>query len=300
VTQFQPKTRRASYAKWLVAAAVVLLAIGLWVIQSMGERRRWDAYLERLQAEPGIVVLASGRRSGRFFVGGLRDPLARDPATLVAASNLSAELIDSRWEPYEALHPAFVAARAKDLLRPPDGVALTYRDGLLTASGVASGPWIAESERIAPAIAGVRKFVYTGTPPEAQLKERLETLTVQFPKGRSSIETGQDGTLATLAELLNELNMTLTALGRRAHVELVGHTDGDGSDTINGPLSQARAEAVLKLIRTSPRSSLDITTIGVGTSSPIVMGERETEKAQNRCVSFRVRFSEAPFRTGRS
>src|SRR4029450_1096361 len=29
VRQFQAKTRRASYAKWLVAAAVVLLAIGL-------------------------------------------------------------------------------------------------------------------------------------------------------------------------------------------------------------------------------------------------------------------------------
>jgi OOP family OmpA-OmpF porin len=300
VTQFQPRTRRASYTKWLAAAGVVFVAIGLWTVQSMREQRRWDAYLERLKAEPGIVVLASGRRSGRFFVGGLRDPLARDPATLVAASNLSSESIESRWEPYEALHPTFVAARAKDLLRPPAGVVLAYAEGLLTASGVAPGPWIAESERIAPAIAGVRRFIYTGPPPEAQLKERLEALTVRFPKGRSSIEAGQEATLVALDGLLNELNATLAALGRQAQVELVGHTDEDGSDALNSPLSQARAQAVLKSVRGSARDALDMSAIGVGTSSPIATGNTEIEKAQNRCVSFRVRLLETPVRTGRS
>jgi OOP family OmpA-OmpF porin len=300
VTQFRPRPRRASYARWLVAASVVLLAIGLWTFQSVRERRQWNTYIERLQAEPGIVVLASGRRSGRFFVGGLRDPLARDPSTLLAALNLSAELIESHWEPYEALHPTFVASRAKDLLRPPAGVALTYRDGLLTASGVAPGPWIAESERIAPAIAGVRRFVYVGTPPEAQLKQRLEAITIRFPRGRSSIGPDQNDTLAALDGLLNELNATLAAMARRARVEVVGHTDGDGSEAVNGPLSQARAETVLKLIRTTPRRALDFSAIGTGTSSPIVVGDTEVEKAQNRCVSLRVRLLDTPLRTGQS
>src|SRR5262245_37622904 len=300
VTQFRPRARRASYARWLVAASIVLLAIGLWTFQSMRERRQWNAYVERLQAEPGIVVLANGRRSGKFYVGGLRDPPARDPTTLLAPSNLSPGSIESRWEPYEALHPTFVAARAKDLLRPPPGVALTYRDGLLTANGAAPGPWIAESERLAPAIAGVRRFVYAGTPPEAQLKQRLEAITVRFPRGRSSIGPDQNDTLAALDGLLIELNATVAATGRRARVELVGHADGDGSDAVNAPLSQARAETVLKLIRTTPRSALDFSAIGTGTSSPIVVGDTEVEKAQNRCVSLRVRLSDIPLRTGQS
>src|SRR5262249_27059253 len=128
VTHFRPRPRRASYRRWLVAAGVVVLAIGLWTILGIRERRRWNAYLERLQAEPGIVVLASGQRGGRFFVSGLRDPLARDPATLVASSGLRADSIDTHWEPYEALHATFVAARARDLLRPPPGVTLSYHD----------------------------------------------------------------------------------------------------------------------------------------------------------------------------
>jgi outer membrane protein OmpA-like peptidoglycan-associated protein len=69
---------------------------------------------------------------------------------------------------------------------------------------------------------------------------------------------------------------------------------------VNGPLSQARAETVLKLIRTTPRSALDFSAIGTGTSSPIVVGDTEVEKAQNRCVSLRVRLPDTVLRGGQS
>ena len=59
---------------------------------------------------------------GKFVVTGLRDPLARDPATLVAVSNLPSNDVEGRWEPYQAIQPAFVdRARASDLLRPAGG-----------------------------------------------------------------------------------------------------------------------------------------------------------------------------------
>ena len=40
----------------------------------------------RLRAEPGIVVVSTGRDGGKYMVSGLRDPLARDPAALPAAA----------------------------------------------------------------------------------------------------------------------------------------------------------------------------------------------------------------------
>jgi outer membrane protein OmpA-like peptidoglycan-associated protein len=289
VTQFRPRPRRASSRGWLLVTAAVLLALGTWMLLSLRERRQWNAYVERLQAEPGIVVLASGRRNGRFFVGGLRDPLARDPSTLIAAAALAPDAVDSRWEPYQALYPSFVASRASDLLRPPSGVTLDYRDGVLTASGAAPGRWIAESARLAPAIAGVRKFVYTGTAPEARLKERLEAVVVRFPKGQSRFEPTQAAALADANAILTELDDTLNATGRRAQVEVVGHTDADGSDSVNGPLSQARADAVLKAVGTPARSALDLSAIGVGTTAPLAPGGDERDKERNRSVSFRVR-----------
>jgi len=289
VTQLRPRQRATSYRRWVVAAAAVLLAAGVWAFLAVRDRQRWNAYLERLRAEPGIVVLSSGRRSNKFFVGGLRDPLARDPMTLVASTRLRTDAIESQWEPYQALYPAFVATRARDLLRPPPGVTIEYRDGLLTADGPASGRWIAESERLAPAIAGVRRFVYSGTPPDVRLKEKLEAITVLFPKGQSSLEPGQDDALRDLAGLLSDLNETLGVQRRRAQVELIGHTDADGSEVVNGPLSQTRADVMLRLLASPVREALDLTARGAGASSPITAGSTESEKRRNRCVSFRVR-----------
>jgi OOP family OmpA-OmpF porin len=291
VTQFRPRAQRASYRRWLLVGAAVVLAAGAWTWLIVRESRQWNAYVERLQAEPGIVVLASGRRSGRLFVGGLRDPLARDPSALIAPGTFSADAIDTRWEPYQALYPAFVASRARDLLRPPSGVTLDYREGVLTATGDASGSWIAESARIAPAIAGVRKFVYAGTPPEARLKERLEAIIVRFPTGEARLVPGQDAALAAANTILNELNDTLTALGRRAEIDVVGHTDSDGSDAVNAPLSESRARAVLGIVGMPARPSIDLSAVGVGTTAPLTLGVTDRDKEQNRSVSFRVRIA---------
>jgi outer membrane protein OmpA-like peptidoglycan-associated protein len=294
VTQFRPRQRAISYRRWLAVAVVVLIAIGVWTFLSVREEQRWNAYLERLRAEPGIVVLSSGRLGSKFFVGGLRDPLARDPLSLVDSTRVSAAAIESRWEPYQALYPAFVAARARDLLRPPPGVTLEYRDGQLRADGPAPGAWIADSERIAPAIAGVRRFLYAGTPPEVRLKERLEAISVLFPKGQSRLGSGQDNPLRALEGILDELNETLSARRRRAQIDVIGHTDADGSEELNGPLSQARADTVLRLLGSPLRPALDFTARGVGTVGPVDPGASDLAKENNRCVSFSVRLADDP------
>jgi outer membrane protein OmpA-like peptidoglycan-associated protein len=288
VTQLRPRARRASY-RWLTAAvAVVLLLAGAWAFFAIRDRQRWNAYVGRLRAEPGIVVVSAGRRDGRFFVGGLRDALATDPAALIGPSKLSASAVASQWEPYQSLYPAFVVARARDLLRPPSGVTLDYRDGVLTASGAAPGRWILDSERLAPAIAGVRRFEYTGTSAEARLKNRIEGMGIRFPKGQSRIAPGQEATIREIADLLSELNDTLRFHGQRARVEIVGHTDADGSDFSNGPLSQARAAAVAETVRSPLLDAIDLATTGIGSAAPLSPGTSESDKQQNRRASFRV------------
>ena len=301
VTQYRGTERRGSYRRWVAVGVVLLLAVGVWAFLAARDRRRWTAYVDRLRAEPGVVVLASERRGGKFFVGGLRDPLARDPATLVASTGLDPGSIDSRWEPYQALHPPFVAARARDLLRPPTTVTLAYDNGVLTASGAAPERWILESERIAPAIAGVRRFEYTGTPPAVQLKNRIEELTVLFPKGQSKILPGQAGTVRQVSVLLNTLNDTIRESGRRAGVEVLGQTDTDGTDLENAPLSQRRAEAVVGMLQTASLDALDFAARGLG--SVVVpggaAGTTEAEKERNRRVSFRVILPDAAAGGGR-
>jgi outer membrane protein OmpA-like peptidoglycan-associated protein len=299
VSHFRTPDKPRSYRGWLAAAAALLVLLGVWTFFTVRERQRWNAYVDRLAAEPGLTVVSSGRRGGKFFVAGLRDPLAADPATFLAGSGLDPGSIESRWEPYQALQPAFVSARAIDLLRPPATVSLSYRDGVLTASGKASERWIAESERLAPAIAGVRRFNYTGARGDLELKARIEAATLLFPKGRATLAPGQDGTATEIAALLRDLNEVLRVRGRRAQVDVIGHTDSDGSETSNEALSRARADAVVSLFRAHPLDALDIRTTGIGSAAPLVQSVEEEGKRRNRRVSFRVRLAEVPEAPGR-
>ena len=108
--------------------------------------------------EPGVVVVSTGREGGKFVVRGLRDPLARNPAALLPSYNLAGDEVFGRWELYQALHPALVLARARQVLAPPPGVNLQLEQDALVASGTAPIDWIDTSLRIAPAIAGVTRL----------------------------------------------------------------------------------------------------------------------------------------------
>ena len=293
VSQRRRKEQRPSYRGWAIAAAAVVVALSIWLFVDIRERQRWNAYLERLAAEPGVVLLASGKRDGAYFVTGLRDPLARDPAEFVAAANLAPESVRSRWEPYQALHPPFVKARAALLLRPPQGVSLSYDHGLLIATGSAPQQWIDESERLAPAIAGVRQFTFEGESAEARLIGEIERARIGFARGQSAIDSTQQPALAALAAHLQQLNAALASSRRRAVVEILGYASSDGPSGLNVALSQARAERVHLALAGDPLTHIQLSARGLGSAS-VLPGATEAEHDRNRRTSFRVQLTDAP------
>jgi OOP family OmpA-OmpF porin len=285
VAQARERKRQAVGRPAVIVALLALIVLGTFAFLRWRESQRWAAYLDRLSTEPGINVLSTGRRGGKFFVAGLRDPLARDPQLLLEGTGLTSSSIDSRWEPYQGLHPAFVTARAADLLHPPAGVTLDYRDGLLTASGAAPETWIVESERFAPAVAGVRRFVHTGPDPASALRDRLEALAVHFATGSSTIEPDQQSRIVEIRQLLLQLNETLSVRRRRAAVDIVGFTDIDGPDALNSTLSQARADVVLNAIDARSYAWLDLNAHG---TDPTARRHDGTARQEDRRASLRV------------
>ncbi len=291
VTQLR-HTSATHYRRWLALSALVLLGLGVWAFTIVRARQRWEGYLDRLSTQPGIVVTSSGRRAGRFVVAGLRDPSAADPASLLGPSGVDPATVDARWQPYDAIESQFVVARAAALLRPPAGVALEYRDGVLRASGPASERWLIDSERLAPALAGVRRFEYAGASAQAQLTRRIEAVSILFAKGQAELRAEQLEAMAAATALLTQLNEAVHVGGRIAVVDVVGHTDSDGSELSNGPLSQARADTVRRALAAAALDAISFSSRGVGIDDPATTGTTEAEKILNRRVSLRVRLTD--------
>jgi outer membrane protein OmpA-like peptidoglycan-associated protein len=135
---------------WLVALVVlaVLLLAGAWGVNWWLGERRWDDYVARLRAQPGIVVIETGRLNGKYLVAGLRDPLAVNPESLLPAAGLTPRQVAFRWVPYEGLDTPIVLKRLRASLDPPRGVSFTIEGNRIVANGSASSAWL-ERARLA-------------------------------------------------------------------------------------------------------------------------------------------------------
>ena len=111
-SRFRGSDKPVSYRRWWIGAGVVLALLAVWGGLRYMDQRRFNRYLASLDAQPGLVVVSAGRQGGRFVVSGLRDPLAADPASFVAASGLAPDRVEGRWALYQALDPRMAVPRA--------------------------------------------------------------------------------------------------------------------------------------------------------------------------------------------
>jgi OOP family OmpA-OmpF porin len=279
-----PRTRGA----WLLLAAA-LAGLAIWAGFQYRDHQRWTRYLDRLRAEPGLVVVGAAREGGRHVVVGLRDPLARDPHALIAGSGLDAADVVGRWAPYQALDATFVLARATRALQPPAGTALTLDDGVLAATGTPPIDWVAGAGRLAPVLSGITRFDVARTiePQVRAAIAAIESRVLLFAKGTADLLPDQAGSLASLVEDVRRLDALAAASGARFHLEAIGHTDADGPDEANLPLSAARAGAIVAALPAAASPRIEFAARGVGSADP-VPGQGAVVNQQNRRVVVRV------------
>jgi len=277
---------RPALALWTLVGALLLVLL-VWGGLSLRDRARQARYLDALGAEPGLTVISAERRAGRLVLSGLRDPLSRDPMALLSGTGLVPEEVDATWAPYQALDPSFVLMRAREILRPPDGAALTLTDGVLLVAGSAPAAWIVDARRLAPLIGGVTRLDVDASVTSAAIA-RVEAGTLLFVTGSSGFVPGQDDERERLLASFGELDALAAATDTRFGVTIIGHTDAEGTEASNLTLSQRRAEAVRELLPLTSLSHLDITTTGVGSHEPAATGGDPGSRQRNRRVTVRV------------
>ena len=300
VVATDPEAESKSRRRWLplvLAVVVVALILGGLILRS---RMRWNEAVARLRAEPGIVVTEAERSWGTWRFAGLRDPLAPEPAALLAGLGADTGRVDQRWEPYLSLRPEMVLARARRSLRPPSRVTLLLAGDTVQAEGMAPLGWVAAARAAAlpPGTTALDLEGVTAVVPSdlATIRETIERERVLFDVGSAALDAAARTAVGRVADAFGRLEAGAGAFGARATLELAGRTDPTGSDSTNEALSRYRAEAVLGALATRgvPRSAASLRAIG--TSRPLQSSDPEERARINRSVSFHVSLGVGPGR----
>jgi len=293
----QVRVKKKPYAL-MTAAGVGLTALIVWVAYISLRVHQWSQFEDALRQQSGIVVTSVTKEGGRYQVRGFRDPLAPDPKTLLTKLGLTQENADFQLVPFYSMDDEIVLRRIKVLLKPPAGVTLSMKDGVLSAEGAASPQWIARLRDRAQWIAGVRelddaKLQDANVLALKDAKSSVESIVFLFPVGSSTLVSGQDQKFAQAEKSIREIVAQAIALNENAQIEVVGHTDKTGIETTNLPLSKQRADQVtLALIRGGVKPS-SFRPRGVGTLQPVRTDDSDEGRQLNRSVTFQVDISPA-------
>ncbi|MBR1490043.1 MAG: OmpA family protein [Bacteroidales bacterium] len=115
--------------------------------------------------------------------------------------------------------------------------------------------------------------------------EKAIAETGKFVTNNILFETGK----ATLKpESMEEIEKVADYMKKNpnARFEVQGHTDNQGSDKINDPLSQQRAEAVVKALEGLGVDPFNLRAVGKGAHEPVADNKTEEGRAKNRRVEF--------------
>lgn len=274
---------------WILPV-VLLCGVAWWGVTTYQAQRQWQASLDRLKAEPGLVVTAAYPDGGRYRIEGLRDPLARDPIQVLQDQGLSSDRINFKWSAYYALEPALTLRRAQQILALPNSVRLSLEGTRLAASGTAPPDWIAQSRVTARLIPGVDAYDDSRLAHQTleDWARRLSTERLLFLPGVSSLSPDQEPAIRRLSEQLDHLNELAQLAGKRVTVEIIGQTDVVGRLTRNRTLSALRAQTVLKSLRPEALPMITFHATGIGPGSESGQGTAAEAEPNDRRVSFHI------------
>ncbi len=118
------------------------------------------------------------------------------------------------------------------------------------------------------------------TPEECvrRINAALEVRKITFAPGSTEIDPDAMETIDAVADLLREC--------QQVKMEIGGHTDSQGRETMNLQLSQARADAVLNAIMGRRVLTSNLTARGYGEERPVASNETEDGRERNRRIEF--------------
>ncbi len=226
--------RRRLYFFWFVLCLVTGSSIWFWQQQVQEKHIHqdmvWQSVQRNFRHEPGYHVTEAWREKGEYRLYGLRDPLARPPESIITSQQMNTLSLQWRWTPMAMKQPAFILARAKDRLDPPEKVGMTWNQGVLTLTGKASLGWIRLLEQRALSLPWVdrvdrTRLVHEETSQEAwqRVSRRIIGQKLYFPQQKDGVSLSRETSarLKQIAQEIAELVAITAVLGRNVRFSLI-------------------------------------------------------------------------------
>ena len=107
---------------------------------------------------------------------------------------------------------------------------------------------------------------------------KIITYAITFDTGKATLKPESMVEINRIAKLMQE-NPAL-------EFEVQGHCDAQGSDKVNDPLSQKRAEAIVDALVEQGIARARLSAVGKGSHQPIASNSTDEGRARNRRVEF--------------
>jgi len=121
--------------------------------------------------------------------------------------------------------------------------------------------------------------------PEAEVVRDGDKVYVALPSG-ILFDLGKDALKPGAKESLG--NAAVTLKDSQTNIVIQGHTDSTGSDAVNQPLSERRANRVRDFLISRGVPASRMTAVGYGSSRPAVPNDTEVNRALNRRVQLEI------------
>ena len=157
--QFQEKKekKRTSPLLWCIFI-IILSLLGIWGFSIFSTHQAWHQYLNRLKTQKGLIILSTEKRDSHYQIYGLRDPMAKDPQSLLQKEEKKRFTTIGHWKPFYSLDPEFIFNRAQQILNPPSTIQLQLTGNIIFAKGEASQAWITTFQTTAATLPGINGF----------------------------------------------------------------------------------------------------------------------------------------------
>ena len=187
---------------------------------------------------------------------------------------------------------ALILEAARRALDPPSTVKLSLVDGVLVATGEASGQWLASARAASADVRSIERYedgsvINTDAATFAAARNRIERTTLRYGLNSDDFDAAGRAQLRALVEDLAVLQRTQPA-SAAIRVVVVGHTDDLGTPEAKQRLSLSRAQRVAGMLLSMGVDGewLDVT--GVADREPIGDADQATARMLSRRVEFRI------------